>query len=849
MTNPAGNVARKGCRHPRVARSCLILILALGTWPQFAQAVSSGSAQAVPMSFNIPPQPLSSALNSFAETSGVQVSYPSQLAAEATTAGVSGTYTPDAALRTLLVGTGVTYQYTNAATITLVQASPEAVPLEGQDQPVQPEPQPEAFDLAESKPVKVPEVIVKEAKERSDSYTTDEVTTATRLPVPVQDLPRSVETVTRQVLDDQKLIRMNDALRNVSGTSMPSTQGGRAGDFMIRGFQSDTNVFKNGFREDSTFAARAARDVANIESIEVVKGPPSYLFGRADPGGIINQTTKNPLRHNYYSGEMIIGSYNLYRPNIDIGGPINENKTLTYRFNGVYENAESYRQGVKTERLFLTPTFGWEFGSRTTFRFEGEYLYDKSPIDRGLVAVGDGPANIPISRFLGDPTKQGYINQGKATIIMFHQLSDQWKVRSAFRAAVSSEKYNSLESWFMDDASGILQLAQFQIPTLVQSYYWQNELHGNVMTGPVKHKLMMGVELGRENASQQQYSDTAGAAPLNTINIYDPVYSFVSNPLDLQSDTSTTNNIMGIYAGDQIDLLDNLHLHAGGRFDIFEQKQINRPSVFSPDGGSDTQSDNAFSPSIGLTYQPTKAIALFADYTRSFLPQSSIARGVDGQLFKPERGTQYEAGVKFQAFEGRLRSTVAVFDITKTNVLTPDVSQGPSSGFSIATGEQRSKGVEFDIAGRIMPGWDIIANYAYIDARVTQDNFFQTGSRLPNVPLSQGSLWTTYFFQEGLIKGFGAGIGMYAQGQRNGLLQCQNPADCQQQFQLPGFVRMDGALYYRKPEVFTRTNLLAAINFTNLLDQRYFVGAQNFREIIYTGAPLTVLGSIKLEFN
>ncbi len=849
MTSQSVSVAQKGRRHSGFARSCLVLILVMGIWPHFAQAGSPTSRQAEPVSFNIPPQPLASALNSFAETSGVQVSYPSQLAKGATSAGVSGKYTTDAALQELLVGTGVTYKYTNSATITLVQATPEVVPLEGQEQPVQPEPQPDISERAASKPVKVPEVVVKDVKERSESYTTDDVTTATRLPVPVQDLPRSVETVTRQVMDDQKLIRMNDALRNVSGTSMPSTQGGRAGDFMIRGFRSDANVFKNGFREDSTFAARAARDVANIETIEVVKGPPSYLFGRADPGGIINQTTKNPLRNNYYSGEMIFGSYNLYRPNFDIGGPINDSKTLTYRFNGVYENAESYREGVKTERIFLTPTFGWELGSKTTFRFEGEYLYDKSPIDRGLVAVGDGPANIPISRFLGDPTKRGEINQGKATLIMFHQLSDQWKVRSAFRAAVSSEKYNSLESWFMDDASGILQLAQFQIPTLVQSYYWQNELHGNVMTGSVKHKLMMGVELGRENSSQQQYADTAGLAPLNTINIYDPVYSFVSNPLDLQSDTSTTNNIMGIYAGDQIDLLDNLHLHAGGRFDIFEQKQINRPSVFSPDGGTDKQSDNAFSPSVGLTYQPIKAVALFANYTRSFLPQSSIARGVDGQLFKPERGTQYEGGVKFQAFEGRLRSTVAVFDITKTNVLTPDVSQGPGSGFSIATGEQRSKGVEFDIAGRILPGWEIIANYAYIDARVTQDNFFQTGSRLPNVPLHQGSVWTTYFFQEGVIKGFGAGIGMYAQGQRNGLLQCQIPTDCQQQFQLPGFVRMDAALYYRKPEVFTRTNMLAAINFTNLLDQRYFIGAQNFREIIYTGAPLTVLGSIKLEFN
>ena len=169
--------------------------------------------------------------------------------------------------------------------------------------------------------------------------------------------------------------------------------------------------------------------------------------------------------------------------------------------------------------------------------------------------------------------------------------------------------------------------------------------------------------------------------------------------------------------------------------------------------------------------------------------------------------------------------------------------------FSVATGEQRSQGIEFDIAGRILPGWDIIGNYAYIDARVTQDLLFLQGSRVPNSALNQGSLWTTYFLQEGPLKGLGAGVGMYAQGKRVGIFQCQDPANCQAPFELAGYVRMDAAVYYRRPEVFTGTNLIAAVNFTNLLDQRYFPGAQNFREIVYTGAPFTVIGSVKLEFN
>lgn len=854
MTNRSACVTRKGRRHLGLAHCGLIVILAMGTWPQLAQAASPSSHQAAPVSFDIPPQPLTSALNSFAETSGVQVSYPSHLTAGATTAGVSGTYTPDAALRTLLVGTGVTYQYTNAATITLVQATPEAVPLESQEQPIQmPDPQAESppQDTA-SKPVKVPEVVVKDVRERSDSYTADDANTATRIQVPIHDTPRSVEVITRQVLDDQKVIRLENAVRNVSGVfNGGAGNGQRSENFTIRGFNSSLNTFKNGFRDDSEFGNRTMRDTANIERVEVVKGPPSYLFGRSDPGGIVNQITKNPLKNSYYSGEMIFGNYSLYRPTIDIGGPLNDSKSLTYRFNGIYETANSYREGVHTERIFLAPTLGWEIGSRTTLRIEGEYLKDKAPIDRGIVALGNGPAPISIRSFLGDPNRIDQIEQGKATLILLHDFNDQWRYRSGFRAAVNSEKYDSLESWVLDPGTGNLTLSRFQLPQQTQSFYWQNEIHGKFHTGSLFHRLLVGVELGREvHTARDQKSDFAGFGSfINIFNTNDRL--FVNTAMDdsnIFNSSKNTNGIIGIYAGDQIDLLENLHLHAGGRFDIFEQKLQNYAVPGVLDASQDEQTNTAFSPSIGLTYQPWKPIAIYANYTKSFAPQTAGARAENGTLFDPERGQQYEAGVKFQAFEGRLRSSVAVFNIKKKNVLTPDLS---NRLFSIATGEQRSRGVEFDVAGQILPGWDVIANYAYIDATITNDNTFQVGSRLPNVPLNQGSVWTTYFFQEGIVKGFGAGVGMYAQSKRNGVFQCADPANCVgvEPFDLPGFVRMDAALYYRKPEIFNRTNLLAAINFTNLLDQRYFTGAGGFREIVMPGAPLTVLGSIKLEFN
>lgn len=752
---------------------------------------------------------------------------------------------------------------TNAGTLIAEPATPgaadplpigenEVTPREQTAEPIESaEPKP-----VEPKPVRVPEIVVKETRERDTSYTVEDVSTATRIPVPVHDTPRSVEVVTKQVLEDQKVIRFSEALRNVSGVSEFSNQGGQGGTVMIRGFASDQSVFKNGFRDDSFFSSRAQRDIINIERIEVIKGPPSFLYGRADPGGVINQITKAPLKTPYYSAEMLFGNYDLYRPQIDIGGPLNESKTLTYRFNGLYENAGSYREGMRSERIFLAPTFGWEAGPRTTFRFEGEYLYDNRPIDRGLVAIGGGVAPIPISTFLGDPSRKLETNHGKATLTFLHDFNDVFKWRTAFRAAVASGRYSSLESNFLvgDENDGILNLARYEIPTTTQSHYLQNELHGRFSTGPFAHKTIVGVELGREVASESVSGDFGGdtsdpgVIPFSFINIFNPASRlFVDTPLSKFSNTKTVNNILGFYFGDHVSFGDKLHLHGGGRFDYFKQNLTVRPDDFTPTQSQDSQTNMAFSPSIGLTYQPWKPIAFFVNYTESFLPQAAGTRSITGTLFDPERGKAVEGGVKFQAFENRLRASVAAFNIKKKNVLTSD----PLNGFlfSVATGEQRSQGIEFDIAGRILPGWDIIGNYAYIDARVTQDLLFLQGSRVPNSALNQGSLWTTYFLQEGPLKGLGAGVGMYAQGKRVGIFQCQDPANCQAPFELAGYVRMDAAVYYRRPEVFTGTNLIAAVNFTNLLDQRYFPGAQNFREIIYTGAPFTVIGSVKLEFN
>ncbi len=263
--------------------------------------------QGIPIFINIPSQPLGMALEQLKRATGIPLVFKSEQIAGKNSSAVKGNMSPHQALNALLIGTDLIYKEDNG-NIRLHARSTETN-LSGKEQPTT-----------------LPELLIKQVRETS--YITEQSSTATRIPAPIKDVPRSIGVVTRNVIEDQKAFRIDEAIRNVSGTFMSSTQGGRAGDFMIRGFRSDLNVFKHGFREDSTYGARAARDTANLESIEVVKGPPSYLYGRSDPGGVINQITKAPLGYRYFSGEMIFGSYGLYRPTIDIGGPLNQSVVL-----------------------------------------------------------------------------------------------------------------------------------------------------------------------------------------------------------------------------------------------------------------------------------------------------------------------------------------------------------------------------------------------------------------------------------------------------------------------------------------------------------------------------------------
>ena len=262
----------------------------------------------------------------------------------------------------------------------------------------------------------------------------------------------------------------------------------------------------------------------------------------------------------------------------------------------------------------------------------------------------------------------------------------------------------------------------------------------------------------------------------------------------------------------------------GGRFDIL----TNEVEDFNFNT-NEFQQNEAFSPRVGLVYKLIEAISLYASYTRSL--EQSIGESADGSVFDPGRGTQYEVGIKGEISD-RLSATFALYDLTRTNVLTDDPNN-PNPQFQIQTGEQNSQGIELSVAGEILPGWNITGGYAYTDATITEDNTFAEGNRLENAPENAVSLWTTYTLQQGNLQGLGFGAGLFFVGEREG--------DLDNSFQLPSYTRTDAAIFYERGKFRT------ALNFRNLFDIDYFEAADNDLEV-YPGDPFTVVGSLAYKF-
>jgi iron complex outermembrane recepter protein len=662
--------------------------------------------------------------------------------------------------------------------------------------------------------------------EQEESYRVPTTSTATRTEAFPLDVPQSIQVIPQEVLEDQGITQIGEALRNISGISPPNRTTDSFGDsFTIRGFERGRDFFVNGLR--SPFGGfNINLETANVEQIEVLRGPASVLYGQAEPGGIVNLTTEQPLDEPTYELGAQIGSFEFYRPTLDFSGPLNSDGTVRYRLNFAYQSSESFVDFVDIERYFVAPVLDFQLSENTTLALEGIFLDNAGIADIGLPALGtvlDNPlGEIPRERFLGDPEAGGleerqFINAGYR---LNHQLSDRWTLRNAFRydSLTVDQQYVSLNELASDNRT--VNRSAFEAESLRESYILQTDVVGTVNTGNLEHELLFGIEVSR-------VTDIGGfsGAAIDPIDVFDPVYGVSPGEFDLLSESVLRQSFVGVYAQDLIRIGNDFNVLLGGRFDWVDQTSRN---AFT--SRSLNQGDTAFSPRIGVVYQPTDQLALYGNFSRSFAPSGVGSRNPDGAPFDPTTGEQFEVGVKTELFDGGLIATLAAYQLTKQNIITPDPNR---PGFSLQVGEQRSRGIEFDVIGSPLPGLDLIATYAYIDAEITEDNSGIEGNRPVNVAEHSASLWAVYEIQEGDLEGLGFGAGLFFVGDRQGNLD--------NSFTLPSFVRTDVALYYR------RDNWRVGLNVNNLFDVDYFTSS--FDQLsVYYGEPLTIQGTVSVTF-
>ncbi|MBK1699143.1 TonB-dependent siderophore receptor [Rhodovibrio salinarum] len=771
---------------------------------QPVRETAQGSAQlaqaAEAQRFDIPAGDLQTALLAFSQAVDLQLLYPAEMTAERQTQGVQGSYTPEEALSRLLAGTGLQYRFSDANTVTLTK--------------------PGTQDGAG--PLQLGPITVEGATESAygpvDGYKASRSATATRTDTPLIDVPQAIQVVPREVIEDQKANSLADVAKNVSNVQAGGTFGNRAEVLRIRGFEQFAFT-SDGMTSNPFFGDEIFLDLANVERVEVLKGPASVLYGQGGPGGLVNLVTKKPLDEPRYAADVTVGSYEFVRPTVDVSTPLNASKSLKFRVNGAYQRSDSFRDYfIDSERVFVAPIGTWDISPDTRLTLSAQYAEQENQFDRGLTAVGDRVADVPHSRYFGERFSKYEADQTRLRYLLEHEFNDSWKVRNSARFVTGNASRFSADNRGLQADNRTLDRRTFRQHDDIRELRLQNDVIGAFETGLLEHEVLIGVEAAR--AEREVEYAIASLAP---IDIFDPVYG--AQPGTFGSSTTTDNRInnVGLYLQDQVSIGDHWQVLAGGRFDYADIRSKRNGAVTSD------QTEREFSPRLGLVYKPVDRVSLYASYSQSFQPE--IGSTYAGSPFEPETGEQYEVGVKTEFFDRRVSTTLAAFQLTRENVLTADPD---NPGFSVQTGEQRSRGVELDITGEILPGWKVIASGAYIDAEVTEDNTIEVGNRLANVPEISGSLWSTYEFQRGSLKGFGFGGGLFAVGARKG--------DLENTFDVDGYVRTDATVFYNYSE-----NIQTSLNIQNLFDVEYIEASRGRREI-HPGAPLTVMGTLSLTF-
>jgi iron complex outermembrane receptor protein len=710
----------------------------------------------------------------------------------------------------------------------------------------------------------LPEVTVSEiAAGPTKGYTASRSKVATKTDTRLQDTPISVQVVPREVIDDQAANSILDVIKNVSGIQAPP--GGYYDNFYIRGFSTVVDTYRNGLKLNSM---RGVPDMAFVDHIEVAKGPSSMLYGRVQPGGLVNTVTKRPQAQAAYSVSQKFSSWDNYRTVVDATGGINSDNTLMYRVMGAYDTGNSWVDLQQHDNMAGSVNLSWVPSARFELNMQMEG-YDKKMTNVAYTAqqipVPTGtnrPLNLPRNWTQNDPVMwSNYPSVEKSGLFSYDwtfAFNDDWKLTNRFGYSILDDTQSMMTPLAFTPATGMMT-RRINYNIIERNVLTTNlDLVGNFSTWGVKHKLLTGFDYTYHRTSYKGYrqSGTAATPGVPALNVYSPTYGNVNMTALSQAIDPSLSNIVyfqnmdnpGIYIQDQISLGDHWELLLGARHDwTYEPVTIN--SMVGSTGAAcyprcngmlnpNTHEEQATSPRAGLLYKFNDQFSVYGSYSESFGTSNGSSVTFDGSRPPPQVGVQYEVGGKASLFDDTVTASVTLFDLYQRNRMTADPDH---TGYSLPVGEVRSKGIELDVAGQITKHINLIGSYTFNEAEVTKDNTKGASSIVGKdwygVPKNSGSIWAKYDFTPEASDSWAVGAGAYLNGMRQG-----NNTNT---FQLPGYARIDAMLSYR-----TKAGghpITAQLNLQNLFDKWYFEATDGGSNAYY-GAPRTISGTVSFRF-
>ena len=706
---------------------------------------------------------------------------------------------------------------------------------------------------------------------REQSYKNSVSFVGTKTATALKDVPQSINYVTKELILDQGAITVNDVVRNMSGVNPYSFYN----DFSIRGFRATGNRnsgnLVNGMRTQTSLWRQSS--LANIERVEVIKGPASALFGNAAPGGVINRVTKKPLDVARHSVTLTTGSFGTTRAYTDLTGPLNDKKTLLYRLNLGYENTDGFRDLQGLTSYIVAPSFTYRASEKTQLNIDMTYVNHQGKLDRGVAVFGDGSLfSRPISATQSAANDYLRENSVNLSFALSHRLAQGLLFNSTYLFSSYDEDLleHSQDNAFVKKADGkdnpsLVLMRVTQRQRHFRNNNFNNYLTWDVTTGAMKHKLLVGYDhFNTQLAPGSSYIEAGGyllrnggtaktfnvkkssdylldenknprtnvpAFDLNSSagNRYQDISKYIYESKDVKPSDQYTN---GVYLQEQL-TWHKFQMLLGARMEWFTDVMQNK------NGSESKTHQHAFTPRVGLVYSVVPSTNVYATWIRGFEPQSVAVQSNPGSggPFDPVESELWEIGAKGEYLNKRLSVTTALFSLRQKNTLyNAGVSGQPD--LMVPIGEELSRGVEFDVSGRILPYWSIMANYAFNVAEISKapEGTKDLNLQRPGTPRHSANLWTKFIVPAGMLRNLGIGVGLNGVSERKGQVGRRENVVA-----YPGYALLNLALYYKVQEVQIQVNLNNALN-----KQYYISGYDRLRS--FPGAPRNINLTINYRF-